>query len=124
MLDASCMGVVDSYSAANMSTTVEDLQRRVAAIEDEIRSLKKQVRTVVADRVPMDGSILEWYAEIRRRNRERGTIEERRRQLGIPVDMPRIGAEKAAEMMIAEGVDPDECLVSREIIRLREEKRS
>jgi hypothetical protein len=105
-----------------MSATVEDLERRIEAIESEMQRRKaSQAQAPIPDCVPMDGTILEWYAAIRRQNAARGTIEERRKALGIPVDMPRVGAKKLRERMLAEGVRPEERLASSEIIRLREE---
>ena len=104
-----------------MSTTIEELEGRVRAMEGELRALKQQVVGPVSGCTPMNGSILEWYAEIRRQNAERGTIEERRRRLGIPVHMPRVGAKALRERMLAEGVRTEERLLSSEIVRLREE---
>ncbi len=107
-----------------MAAALEDLQRRMDALEAEVRDLKRNARGQVSDRTPMDGTILECHAEIRRQNASRGTLAERRRALGIPEDMPRIGAKKLQELMLAEGVRPEDRLLSSEIIRLRDEERS
>jgi hypothetical protein len=47
-------------------------------------------------------------------------LEEQDRQTGFQLDRS-VTPERVREMMLADGVRPEECIASREIIRMREE---
>jgi len=107
-----------------MSTTLEDLQRRVEAVETETQRLARLVEDPEqVDKPPTDGSLDQWLARLRAKKARRGSFEDLLRSLGLPPDLKPIGAEAVQAMMLADGVRPEDRLLSSEIIRLREETR-
>jgi hypothetical protein len=65
----------------------------------------------------------EWLARRREQTAAVGGTREVRVAVGIPPNLPRIRVLALQELMLAEGVDPDDRILSREIIRIREESR-
>ncbi len=107
-----------------MATSVEDLERRMAAMEQEMKRLARLVEDPEAvDRPPTDGTFNEWLARLQEKKMARISDAELRQALGIPADLKPIGAKAVREMMLAEGIRPEERILSSEIIRLREETR-
>jgi hypothetical protein len=100
-----------------MPANVEDLERRLAALEQEVKDL----RAIVAP--PIDQTAAERGAEMMRRAKLSAPAmaaawERVAKELGIDHLTP-IGAEKLRAMMIAEGIKPEDNEFSREIIRMR-----
>ncbi len=100
-----------------MAASPEELERRLAALEQEVREL----RAIVAP--PINQTAAERGAEMMRRAKLSAPAvaaawERVAKELGI-ADVKPIGAEKLQEMMLAEGVRPEENLLSSEIIRSR-----
>lgn len=106
-----------------MSATIDDLQRRLDAVEAELRDLRGRFASAVPTSPPTDGSVVQWLEAIRRENAAtpQALHDAVRRALGIPGDLEPVGAKKLREMMIADGIRPEDCLTSRDIIRMREE---
>ena len=107
-----------------MSATTEELQRRVESLEHEMRRLARLVEDwEVLGPPPTDGTLEAWLERLRQQKKRYHDPKELRRALGIPEDLEPIGAKAVREMMLAEGVRPEECLASSEIIRIRNETR-
>jgi hypothetical protein len=97
---------------------IEELQRRIAELEEEVRDLR-WLLIPRADETP---------AERGARNRcraELGREEEAKLAAKVLEEMgirgEPIGAKRVREMMIAEGVDPEKNEFSKGIIEMREE---
>jgi hypothetical protein len=89
-----------------MATTMEELEKRVAALEREVSSLRQElgIRTAAEKSAESERIKTIWAR----------TLE----QLGIHREP--IGAEKLQAMMLAEGIKPEENLLSRGIRLYRE----
>ncbi len=94
-----------------MTTTIEELEKRMTALESEVNSLRRQlgIRTPGQSRAESESDHEEIKAIWAR------ALE----QMGIRGEP--IGAEKLQEMMLAEGIKPEDNLFSRGIIEMREE---
>jgi hypothetical protein len=94
-----------------MTTTIEELEKRVAALERELSSLRQEVGIWMPGEILVESerdhaavvAAWEWAME----------------QMGI--HGKPIGAEKLQEMMRAHGVKPEDNILSRGIIEMREE---
>ena len=100
-----------------MAATPEELERRLAALEQEVTTLQ----AIIA--APTDQTAAERGAEIMRRAKLSAPAvaaiwEKVAKEIGIDHLKP-ISAEKLREMMIAEGINPEDNEFSREIIRMR-----
>jgi hypothetical protein len=100
-----------------MATTLEELEKRVAALEQEAASLRgkseppKVVRA--GDNVPLIREARAQQAAIS------AAAAEAFAKMGITG--PPVGHEKLMEMMLADGVDPNDNACSRELIAMRDE---
>lgn len=102
-----------------MSVNVEELEKRVLALEMEVARLRKKVE-------PPTGNVtlIEMAERMRREARASqpaisamsARIFEQMGITGKPV-----GIDKLREMMAAEGGNPDDNIFSREIIAMRDE---
>jgi hypothetical protein len=108
-------------SEAKMSTTNDDLEKRVVALEQEVKALRGLVGGL-----PFTGK--ETPAErgaqlFREAERNRGVMAAAwakvKDRMGIHAEP--IGAERLRQMMIDEGIDPNDNSFSRGIIEMREE---
>ncbi|HZT80877.1 MAG TPA: hypothetical protein VFA26_11665 [Gemmataceae bacterium] len=100
-----------------MATTLEELEKRVIALEQEVAKLRGQAEP---PRKPLAGD----YAPMLRKAREQqaaisAAVAEAYAKMGITT--APVGPEKLREMMLADGVDPNDNAFSREIIAMREE---
>jgi hypothetical protein len=103
-----------------MAATMEDLERRLTALEAEVVRLRERLEPPAAGR-PENA-----WEEMARRSRESqpaltAAWEKAMREMGIPKVEP-IGAEKVQEMMIAEGIRPEDNEFSRAITAMRERR--
>ena len=102
-----------------MTTRVAELEKRVAALEREISSLRQLVLAR-----PIEGTPAEAGARMLR-EAERSQAElaagwaRAMEEMGIRGEP--IGVEKLREMMLAEGIKPEDNILSRGIIEMREE---
>ena len=94
-----------------MTTTVEELEKRVAVLERELRYLRQVLGIWTPGEAPEVAA--EEHAEIEAIWAK--TLE----QMGI--HGKPIGAAKLRERMLASGIKPEENLLSRGIIEMREE---
>jgi hypothetical protein len=104
-----------------MAATTEELERRLAALEAEVARLRERLEP------PADGRPENAWEEMARRSRESqpaltAAWKKMLQDLGIP-ELEPIGAEKLQEMMLAEGIRPEDNILSSEIIRMRERSR-
>ena len=94
-----------------MTTTVAELEKRVAALEREVSYLRQELGI--------------WTPGETRAESERAQAEleaawaRAMEQMGIRGEP--IGAEKLQAMMLAEGIKPEDNILSRGIIEMREE---
>src|SRR2546427_12744102 len=103
-----------------MAAPLEELDQRVLALEAEVRALRTRLESPPADETPAQrGERLIREAQAGKTSEGGASFKEILRQLGI-TGKP-IGAEKVQEMMVAEGVKPEDCALSREILAMREE---
>lgn len=106
--------------SADMAATIEQLQKRVAALEQEVADLRQRL----ADRWPVNETPAERAARMIRQSREshpalvagwKTAMEE----MGIKGEP--VGAERLQEMMLEGGIKPEDNVFSRGIIEAREE---
>src|SRR5262249_39618006 len=94
-----------------MAITIEELEKRVAALEREVSSLRQALEL---------GTPGEPLLESDREQAEALAAWERvKEQLGI--HGKPIGAKKLRERMVASGIKPEDNILSRGIIEAREE---
>jgi hypothetical protein len=101
-----------------MAATTEELERRLTALETEVARLQERLAS------PTNGQPENAWEEMARPSRESqpaltAAWKQMLKDLGIP-EMEPIGAEKLREMMLAEGIRPEDNILSSEIIRLRD----
>jgi hypothetical protein len=94
-----------------MATTIEELEKRVAALERELRYLRREFGIWTPGETPAEAR--ESQAEV---DAAWARVKE---ELGIHGDP--IGPEKLQERMLASGIKPEDNLLSRGIIEMREE---
>jgi hypothetical protein len=100
-----------------MATTLEELEKRVAALEQEVAVLRgkaeppKVVR--LGDNIPLIREARAQQAAIS------AAVAEAYAKMGITG--PPVGHDKLMEMMLASGVDPNDNAASREVIAMRDE---
>ena len=92
-----------------MTTTIEELEKRVAALERELRDVRQILQVWTEPMLETEEQQAEALAVWERVKEEMGIR-------GEP-----IGAEKLQQMMLAEGIKPEENILSRGIIDMREE---
>jgi hypothetical protein len=94
-----------------MTTSIADLEKRVAVLERELRSLRQILKVWTPGEPPEEDAHAQAEAA--------AAWERVKEQMGIHGEP--IGAEKLQEMMLAEGIKPEENILSRGIIEMREE---
>jgi hypothetical protein len=104
-----------------MPATVEELEQRLSALEHQVRAL-----LVLLNPAPTRETMAQSGARMYREARESQAaisagIDDLFKQLGIPRDFKPPPVEQIRQQMIAEGVKPEDCIGSREIIAMRDE---
>lgn len=106
-----------------MAATLEDVRRRLIDIQAQLAEVTEAVAELEAqprdvDRLPARG----WPATIPLVDKAplREAFESLMRQMGIE-DMSPVPAEEVQEQMLKHGVRPEDRLLSRGIIEMREE---
>jgi hypothetical protein len=92
-----------------MTTTMEELDKRVAALERELSNLRQMLEVWTEPMLETEEQQVEALA----------VWERVKEQMGIRGEP--IGAENLQAMMLAEGIKPEENILSRGIIEAREE---
>jgi hypothetical protein len=104
-----------------MAITVEQLESRVAALESEVRALRHRL----TNNGPAESELERIKRWIRESKESQASIsaglDEMFERMGVPHDLKPIGAEEVQKLMIAEGINPEDCIFSREIKAMREE---
>jgi hypothetical protein len=103
-----------------MAITLEDLERRVAALEQEMAAMRQRLEPPPISAGPPD-----YGSQMIREARALQPILDALTakvfaEMGIP-ETPPVSIEELRRMMIESGVKPDENIFSREIIAMREE---
>jgi hypothetical protein len=100
-----------------MSTTIEALEQRLAAVEQELARLRMERRP--AEESPAErGARMLREAALAQPEIAAGW-RKAMEEMGITSEP--VGIEKLREMMLADGVDPNDSAFSREIIAMRDE---
>jgi hypothetical protein len=102
-----------------MAATPEELEKRLAELEHEVARLREWAKP------PLDETAAQRAARMLRQSRAHRDVlvagwDKFMEQLGIKGLQP-VGPEKLREMMLAEGINPEDNSFSREIIAMREE---
>src|SRR5439155_6139049 len=98
-----------------MATTLEELERRLTAVEQEVARLKQQLPSVVAETPAERGARLLRH-EPPAPGQAAAAWAAAMKQMGIQGEP--ISAEKLREMIVASGVNPDGNEFSRGIIEM------
>ena len=106
-----------------MATTLEERRQRLDDVEKAVQDLRRAVDTFEGAPPPRRNAFWDALLEQNRREKaaRRPLLDRVWAEIGIPADLPTIGAEKLQEMMLAAGVRPEECIASSEILQMREE---
>jgi len=101
-----------------MATTLEELEKRVVALEQEVAALRGTAEP------PPDPKPWWWDIPMLRKARESqaaisAAAAEAFAKMGVTG--PPVGHEKLREMMLTGGVDPNDNAFSRELIAMRDE---
>ena len=102
-----------------MAVTLNELAQRLGLLETEVRVLQDQVRQARGGDAPLEMAN-RWLRESRVSKSFSSPALEGMFQR-IAASVKPIGAEKLQEMMIADGINPEECIFSREILAMRDE---
>lgn len=102
-----------------MTTTLEELEKRVARVEQELARLRQLLEKPPADETPAErGARLLREAKVSQAAIS-AAVAKAFEEMGITGEP--IGAEKVQEMMLACGIKPEDNEFSRGIIEMREE---
>jgi hypothetical protein len=104
-----------------MTVTREELERRLNVVEQEVRTLRS-----LLEHQPVEETSVQRGARLHREALASqpgisAGLDKLRDQFGIPRDFQPMTVEEIHQQMIAEGVKPEDCAASREIIAMREE---
>jgi hypothetical protein len=94
-----------------MTTTMEELEKRVAALERELNYLRQELGIWTPGETPAESERAQAEVE--------AAWARVKEELGIHGEP--IGAEKLRERMLASGIKPEDNILSRGIIEMREE---
>ncbi|MCZ7574991.1 MAG: hypothetical protein M5U01_41100 [Ardenticatenaceae bacterium] len=102
-----------------MAITLENLQARIAQIQQELAEVSRDLEQLAV--VPDPRTKVGWPAGIRGVDRAgwKAWFDEWFQHIGITTQP--VGAESLQEMMLQEGVRPEENLLSGGIVAMREE---
>jgi hypothetical protein len=102
-----------------MATTIEDLEKRIVLLEDEVKQLRQYVEGPPADETPAERGLRTLRESRRQRKAMQDAWAKWMKEMGIEGEP--IPAEELQAMMAAEGIDPEKNEFSRGIIEMREE---
>ena len=101
-----------------MATNLEDLEKRLAALELEVADLRAKAEPPI-DETPAERGARALRQAKRNQAAHRAAIAKAFAEMGITGEP--IGAENVQKMIAAGGVDPEDNAFSRGIIEMREE---
>src|SRR5687767_7698064 len=106
-----------------MASTVKELRQRIEHLEREVSSLRTAIAQAEQPRDLPPIRRNEWLPGIWVIDPEsaRPHIDRAFEQMGIDITQPPPSAEELQELMLREGVNPEDCLGSRGIIEARDE---
>jgi hypothetical protein len=99
--------------------TLEELERRVAALEQEVAQLRKEEEHRVASETGAERAARALRESKRSHARMVAAWNAALKEMGIEGEP--VGAKKLQEMMLAAGINPEDNEFSRGIIEMREE---
>lgn len=102
-----------------MSTTIEDLEKRVTALEQEVASWRQLFQCRAADETPAERGARLMREAKASQPAISAAVAKAFAEMGITGEP--VGPEKLQQMMIECGVRPEDNAASREIIAMREE---
>ena len=102
-----------------MSATLEDLEKRLAKLEEEVASLRQLVARPRFDETPAERGARMIREAALSQPQMAAAWAKALQEMGITGEP--VGAEKLQEMMAACGIKPEDNVLSREIIAMREE---
>jgi len=102
-----------------MPMTLEDLEKRLAVLEQEVARLRLLIERRLADETAAERADRLLREAKASQPAISAAVAKAFEQMGITAEP--VGAEKLQEMMIASGINPDDNEFSREIIAIREE---
>jgi hypothetical protein len=108
-----------SFRRKPMATTLEELEQRLAALEQEVNRLRDWAKP------PLDETAAQQGARMLRESQAHRDVfvagwDKFMEHLGL-LGLQPVGPEKLQEMMLADGINPEDNSFSREIIAMREE---
>jgi hypothetical protein len=102
-----------------MGPTIQDLEKRVTTLEQEVARLRQTLEEwMITDEAAKRGARLLREARANQATFSAG-VAKAFAEMGITGEP--VGAEKLQEMMLACGINPEDNEFSREIIAMREE---
>jgi hypothetical protein len=104
-----------------MAMTVEELERRVLALEQDVRTLKCQLAPPKGEETPAQRGQRMFREAVESQPAITAAMAELMAKLGVPPDLGPVDLEQLHRDMIASGINPDDCIFSREIIAMRDE---
>lgn len=102
-----------------MTVAVEALERRVTALEEEVRHLREVLEGRSAEETPAERGARLWRQARADQAAISAAVAQAFAEMGITGEP--VGHEKLRQMMLEEGINPEENLFSREIKAMREE---
>jgi hypothetical protein len=103
-----------------MSTTLEDLEKRVATLEQGFASLRQLLERRPAEEAPAERGARLLREAKASQAAVSAAAAKAFAEMGIP-EQPPVSVEELRRMMIEQGVRPEDNAASREIIAMREE---
>jgi hypothetical protein len=105
----------------DMPVTLEELAQRLDALEHQVRAL-----CVLLNPAPAHETLAQRGERLQRESRASQAaisagMDDLYKQFGIPRDLKPRPIQEIRQQMIAEGVKPEDCSFSREIIAMRDE---
>lgn len=102
-----------------MALTLEDVEKRLMTIEQEMKHLRQILEKKPAEETPVECSAPLWREAIANQPLISAAVEKAFQEMGITG--PPVGHEKLQKMMEECGIRPENNEFSREIIAMRDE---
>lgn len=102
-----------------MTITVEFLEQRLKALEEEVNRLRQAVERRSAEETAAERGARLWRRGKSDQAAISAAVAKAFAEMGITAEP--VGHEKLRQMMLDEGINPEENLFSREIKAMREE---